>query len=1042
MSLRGTTDQGEVWTFGLRLDAWGRGEALAPTGNGTVETAGGRIEIRREGLTEWYANDSRGIEQGFTIELRPCATEADEGLRLMLVSGGAFTPHLHSEGQAVRLVPEKAGPILHYSGLRAWDSGSKPLAARFALEDDRIVLLVDDRDALYPITIDPWLWSEEDQLVPSDAANGDSFGEAVCVSGDTALVGAPRNEGEDGRDGTVYVFVRSGTQWVEQAQLVSGIEDHFARRLALDGDTAVVGVNSGDSATVPDCGAVYVYVRNGTSWSEQAKLTASDAVTGDGLGGAVAIDGDTIIAGASNKGTAGTSAGYAYVFVRSGTVWSEQASFAGSTTVSYDDFGCAVDVSGDTAVVGASWDDDLGSGSGAAFVFVRSGGTWSEQARLLAGDGSDWHRFGWSVALDGDTALVGAFHATVNLEPSAGAGYVFTRNGTIWSQQAKLVASNADGYDYLGYSASLSGDSAVLGAYAADPFGNDSGAAYVFARTGTIWTEQAQLLAPGGAMGDEMGSAVAISGDVAIIGAPGEDDGGAGAGTAHVFQRVGDTWSTTDRLLASDTSLGDQSGWSVALDGDRAVVGARFDSNSLDEAGAAFVFAKVGHQWEEEAKLVADDAAAGDRFGWSVGISASTVLVGAPFDDDGGEDSGSAYVFVHDGTTWLQQAKLTAYDAASGDGLGLAVGLDGDTALVGAPLEDRAGYLTGAAYVFARDGSSWSETARLTASDFGADEAFGASVAVHGDAALIGSPAGMFLADSGSAYVFEGSGTSWSETARIEAADASVRDRFGTSVSLSAGRGFVGAPGVEAAYVFVDAGTSWIQEAKLTASDAAFEDAFGSSVSGHGSTLVVGAPGGDDLGEDAGAAYCFITSANGWEEQAKLTVPVGEAGDALGCAVALSGDRVLLGAWGFDYYGLEAGNAWLFAREAVASTAARHAGSNPASYLALTPPVLGDWYVGRINLVGTTGHSSAWLAGYLAPATLPLPNGPVLLVDPGHPSGEVLGLPSFSGPFVTYNVPIPDDPAFAGLEVFTQALHFGGLAAFALSNAQDLFLGG
>ena len=219
---------------------------------------------------------------------------------------------------------------------------------------------------------------------------------------------------------------------------------------------------------------------------------------------------------------------------------------------------------------------------------------------------------------------------------------------------------------------SLSGDTAIVGAYGDDDFSSDTGSAYVFIRDeGGNWTEQAKLRAGDATTRDFFGGSVAISGDTAVVGASVDDDGGTNSGSAYVFVRDGSgNWAPQTKLLPDDPSPFEQFGRSVSLSGETAVIGARFDGDDGEtNSGSAYVFVQdESGVWTRQAKLRADDATAGDQFGFSVYVSGSMAFIGAPFSDEGGSNSGSAYVFVRDETgRWAQQTRLLASDAGAGD---------------------------------------------------------------------------------------------------------------------------------------------------------------------------------------------------------------------------------------------------------------------------------------------------------------------------------------------------------------------------------------
>jgi hypothetical protein len=324
---------------------------------------------------------------------------------------------------------------------------------------------------------------------------------------------------------------------------------------------------------------------------------------------------------------------------------------------------------------------------------------WTEIQKLLPSDGAASDYFGYSVSLDGDTALIGAYTDDNNGATNSGSAYVFIRTGTSWTQQAKLLAADVTADDMFGYSVSLSGDTALIGAVSDD---DGRGSAYVFARTDTTWTQQQKLLVPDGTINDFFGGSVSLSDDTALISVHGDDDNGAQSGSAYVFTRSGTNWTLQQKLLAADGTASDYFGYSASLTGDTALIGADGDDDNGVDSGSAYVFTRTGTTWTQQAKLLASYGAVYDSFGWSVSLSSDTALIGAPFDDDNGNSSGSAYVFTRTGTTWTQQVKLLASDGAVADRFGWRVSLSGDTALFGVRWDGDNGGNSGSAYVFTK----------------------------------------------------------------------------------------------------------------------------------------------------------------------------------------------------------------------------------------------------------------------------------------------------------------------------------------------------
>ncbi len=379
--------------------------------------------------------------------------------------------------------------------------------------------------------------------------------------------------------------------------------DFFGWSVAVSGDTAVVGA-WGEEAGGSNAGAAFVYQRNAggvDNWGEVKKLTASDAQSGDNFGVSVAISGDTVVVGAENEDAGATDAGAAYVFQRNAggaDNWGEVKKLIASDAQFLDQFGDSVAVSGDTTVVGAGNESARGSFAGAAYVFHRNqdgADNWGQVKKLTASDAQSGDFFGDSVAISGDTIVAGATSGFSN----AGGAYIFQRNqGGVnnWGQVKKLAASDAEAGDHLGFGVAVDGGTAVVGAFGEDTGGTSAGAAYVFQRNkggADNWGQAAKLTASDAAAGDQFGSEVTINGDNAVVGATSEGSGGAYAGAAYVFQRNAggvDNWGEAKKLTASDAAAGDFFGKGVAVRGDTALVGAWRESAGGSAAGAVYVF--------------------------------------------------------------------------------------------------------------------------------------------------------------------------------------------------------------------------------------------------------------------------------------------------------------------------------------------------------------------------------------------------------------------------------------------------------------------
>ncbi len=877
---------------------------------------------------------------------------------------------------------------------------------------------------------------------------------ALCCSNKSLAADCNTNAIEDTTDitgGTSFDCNTNGVpdecdlvQIVQQDKVIAGDPVAFAfygRAVAIDGDTAAVGTTGDDEACggggMCNAGAVYIYVRSGASWIQQAKIFADDGASSDSFGFSLSLSGNTLLVGSVNDDDMGGQSGSAYVYTRSGSVWTEQAKLTAADGAASDSFGVSVSIDADTAVIGAYQGDDDGASSGSAYVFTRTGSSWSPQQKLTADDADAGDEFGWAVSVHGDTAVVGA-HRDGDAGVDSGSAYVFTRSGSVWTQQDKLTSDDAAAGDEFGISVAINGDTVVAGAHHDDDacLSCNSGSAYAFTRTGGIWSQEGKLTSADSDADDEFGYSIAINGDTVIVGARLDDDPGANSGSAYVFTRDAGSWSLEKKITGDDTAGSDTFGQAVATDGDRAIVGAIGDNVGFPISGSAYIFDLAakdcnsngipdeceadcngngvaddcelaagsgfdcdlngsldscdiasgtstdcnandipdvcdiltvssfdcdGNDVPDECeiaggsssdcnlnsnpdgcdvapafdldKLLDSDGETGDAYGLVTAIDGDTVVVGAGYDNDGAiNGTGSAHVYVRTGSGWTLQAKLTASDAAANDHFGVSVAIDGDTLVVGAHFDGDTIFNSGSAYVFVRVGDTWSEQAKLNASDPAFQSYFGFTVSLDGDTALVGARgSNMGSNPNGAAYVYVRSGTVWTEQQKLFAADGGSEDNFGYSVSLSGDTAIVGAFGDDdfgantgSAYVFTRTGVTWTQEAKLFGSQTDNSDRYGIAVAVDGDIAVVGAyndetyPGGGNILNN-GAAYVFGREGGIWTEQARLTTENANTGDSFGQPVAVDGDTIIVGSRSDDSacpgdIGCNSGAAYVFVR--------------------------------------------------------------------------------------------------------------------------------
>ncbi|MCB1180381.1 MAG: FG-GAP repeat protein [Leptospiraceae bacterium] len=456
------------------------------------------------------------------------------------------------------------------------------------------------------------IWIQEAYIKASNAESGDYFGESIAINGDTIAV----------------------TAWLESSNQT----------------TITNGITSSTNNSFSQAGAVYVYKRTGTTWAQEAYIKASNAEAGDRFGEGISISGDTLVVGVKNEdssqttitnGTTSSSdnadsqAGAVYVYKRSGTTWAQEAYIKASSPGGLigDQFGNSVSIDGDTIVVGAFREDSnqttITNGttssannsfidSGAVFVYKRTGTNWAQEAYIKASNAQAGDLFGSSVSIFGDTIVVsaegedsnqttitnGTTSSSDNSFLSSGAVYVYKRTGTNWAQEAYIKASNAQAGDRFGNVISISTDTIIVGTQYEDSNQStitngttssvdnsfiNSGAVFVYKRTGTTWAQEAYLKASNTDAGDAFGCTGAISGETIVTGALSE--------------------SSSQTIITNGPT-------------------ASFD-NSISESGAVYVFKRTGITWAQEAYIKASNAEANDYFGYKVAIFGDTIIVSA-----------------------------------------------------------------------------------------------------------------------------------------------------------------------------------------------------------------------------------------------------------------------------------------------------------------------------------------------------------------------------------------------------------------------------
>ncbi len=535
-------------TWGLTLQGYGYGNDLKLVRSASPRSHANRVEYQRESLTEWYVNGPIGLEQGFTMDKAPGKAEG-KPLTIAISLTGSLKAVVDEGRTSLSLISRGDEAQLRYSGLSTTDATGKKLQSWLELKGTTLLLRVNDKGALYPIVLDPVV--QLAKLTPSNGTTAGLFG-AAAISGDTVAVGAYSSSlGQ----GLVYIFVKPSSGWTnmtETAQLTTSQTPNccgFGQAVAISGDTVIAG--SGDGAN--GGGVVYVYVKPAGDWTnmtETAALSASDGYFGEDFGFSVAIDGNTIAVGATScSGDGNFGNGEAYVFVKPASGWTnmtETGILSESDPAQCDLYGNSIAVSGNTVVVGKTNPGFSPPGFGAGYVFVKPASGWANRTQtaklttsdIVAGDG-----LGTSVAVSGDTVVVGAPGTRNFAQQGGGGAYVYVKPATGWvnmSQTAKLTNARGSAFGSFGDSLAINGNTIFVGDDAPGTNSTSPGALYIFVKPSSGWKNAAQpnarLVASDGKNGDGFGKPVSISGKTIVTGARcATVNGNTCEGAAYVF---------------------------------------------------------------------------------------------------------------------------------------------------------------------------------------------------------------------------------------------------------------------------------------------------------------------------------------------------------------------------------------------------------------------------------------------------------------------------------------------------------------------------
>ncbi len=378
----------------------------------------------------------------------------------------------------------------------------------------------------------------EQKITSSDAEDYDGFGGSVAINNSYAVIGVDEDDDNGNRSGSAYIFTIEDDEWIQQSKITASDAnecDEFGKSVSINDNNIIIGAFYGDAERARNSGAAYIFSHQNDDWIEIGKLTTDDATSGDGFGHSVSINRDYAIVGAPYNDDNGNCSGSAYIFVKEGDRWLQQEKLTPSDAAQEDYFGYSVSIYGNYSIIGAHYNDDNGESSGSAYIFFREDNEWSEQSKLVANDAESFNRFGYSVCINGNFAIIGAPGGHDEDVNGSGSAYIFLREENDWNYDSKINANDPGENDFFGWSVSINGGNAIIGAKYNDDNGNNSGSAYIFSYENNIWYQKAKLIADDGSAGDHFGQSSFITSNNAIVGADGNDDDGTNSGSAYIY---------------------------------------------------------------------------------------------------------------------------------------------------------------------------------------------------------------------------------------------------------------------------------------------------------------------------------------------------------------------------------------------------------------------------------------------------------------------------------------------------------------------------
>jgi len=642
-------------------------------------------------------------------------------------------------------------------------------------------------------------WSVETVLTAPANPAIDGFGYAVAIAGDLLAVGDPVVEDDVRPSGRVHLYRRSSGVWQPESIVTppaANASPSFGSALAYDGQRLVVGSPDDDTRQEgTPSGSVFVYTREGKDWSEPQILYPASGNSAGSFGQAVCLNGEWIAAGDPTHSTAPNGLGRVLLFHSKGAAWTFEQEIVSPNDNVGSLFGNAIALLGQNLAIADSAHDSNGESAGNAYTFIDKNGTWEFESEIVPSDVGGGSNFGTAVAMTGNFLICSAPRDILSLH-EVGRCHIFAHGTGDWFRQGFIQTGEHAKDDFFGTSLAVSNEYIVVGSPRDDEQGYVAGAVFLYDRDDPAGVPPHRL--DSGPLPDYavFGSAVDIDGDRIAVGAYEYEDQGNSDGAVVIFDKVGAEWERTQTILP-ELNGARRFGNAVALNGDRLAIGAYLTSQSSGSGpGSAHVYVRNGATWQSEFAVRSPDGGVDVEFGYSIGLSGDVMVVGAPQNNNSSNvRTGAAFVFTREGGSWVQLVRLTPEGGAAGDRFGYSVAIDGDTILVGSLMEGAGALFHGAAYAYRRIEGTWTLEARLVPSDVGGADQFGAAVALQGDDAVIGANfhSAAFLRQ-GAAHLYRRTGSSWSNEGRLLYSDPAIRDYFGASVAIWNGMAVIGAP--------------------------------------------------------------------------------------------------------------------------------------------------------------------------------------------------------------------------------------------------------